>query len=55
MKKLIVMVSMAALLFIVVWTFCYTTGHITQKGYTLGLLLGSIGWFASAPFWIKSE
>ena len=38
MKKLIVTVSMAALLFIVVWTFCYTTGHITQKGYTLARL-----------------
>ena len=48
MKKLIVTVSAAALLFIVVWTFCCTTGHITQKGYTLGLL-DSIGGFASAP------
>ena len=55
MKKILTSISLAILLFIVVMTFLYTADKTSQQTYNLGLLLGSLGWFATAPFWIKSE
>jgi len=54
MRTLIMTVSLGILLFLFIWTLCYASLQVPQKTYSLGLLLGSIGWFIFAPFWIGS-
>lgn len=52
MKKLLEIISYLALVFLVAAPVMYYLGKIDMEKNKLWMLIASIVWFATAPFWI---
>jgi len=49
MKTILMLISLLALGVLLV----APTLHATREFCQYGMILGTVGWFATAPFWIK--
>lgn len=54
MKTLLKLVSIAGLLLTVVPSFLVFTGQLSFDSHTTLAFVGTLLWFLSAPFWMKS-
>jgi hypothetical protein len=52
MKYALIAISMAALVVLFVGPTLYAMGHVGKPMGEHCILGGTIGWFATAPFWI---
>lgn len=55
MKGILQLISLAGLLLTVVPAFLVFSGSMTWNQHALFMLIGTIVWFASAPFWMKDK
>lgn len=55
MKRLAQLVSLVGLVLTGVPAFLVFAGSIPFEQHTLLMLIGTVLWFASAPFWMKQK
>lgn len=53
MKTILMIISLAALGVLLAAPTLHAMGHATREFGQYGMLIGTVGWFATAPFWIK--
>ena len=52
MKRLLQIISALALLLLLVVPIEYLRGGVDQTGLVIWMQIGTLAWFASAPFWM---
>ena len=55
MRKVLMVISLAALCLLFVGPALHAAGRVSAEVGRYGILAGTVGWFATAPFWIKSR
>ena len=55
MRKFLMVISLTALGVLFVGPMLHTAGLAPAEVGRYGILAGTVGWFATAPFWIKSH
>ncbi len=53
MRTTLMIVSLAALVVLFAGPTLHAVGFVSTEVGRYGILAGTIGWFATAPFWIK--
>ena len=53
MKRLLPVISLAALAAIVGFPIAFLVGGVDHATSNLALLIATLAWFATAPFWIR--
>lgn len=52
MKMALKWISLAALVAVILPPFLYLSGSVTKDLMVNIMLVGTVGWFATAPFWM---
>ncbi len=55
MKRLLILISLASLAVLFVAPTLHAMGIGSQQTSQTGILIGTIGWFASAILWMRPE
>ena len=55
MKKILFALSILSIVVLIISTWFYFVGKIDFKTNNLWLLIGTIGWFATSPFWMTEK
>ena len=55
MRKILMGVSLAALVVLFTLPALHAAGLASAEAGQSGILAGTIGWFATAPFWIRKR
>jgi len=55
MKQILVAISILSLAVLILTTILYFNGQIEFSTNKSWILIGTIGWFATAPFWMRQK
>lgn len=55
MKKLLILISLLSLVLTLIPSFLVFYGVITLELNKTLMLIGTIGWFATAPYWMNKK
>jgi uncharacterized protein YxeA len=55
MKTILMIISLVALVVVCAGPTLHTFGLVSRDIGQWGIFVGTIGWFASAPFWIRRQ
>ncbi len=55
MKSILKVISFAGLVLTIVPAFFVFSGALTWERHALYMLIGTVMWFGSAPFWMKEN
>jgi hypothetical protein len=53
MKNMLKVISFGSLTLMLVAAVLVFAGRLERTSYLVGALIGTVGWFASVPFWMK--
>ena len=53
MRTILMMISAAALIVLFAGPTLHAAGLVSAEAGQYGILAGTVGWFATAPFWVK--
>jgi hypothetical protein len=53
MKTVLITISLLALVVLFAVPALHAMGHVSAVASQTGMVLGTVGWFATAPFWIR--